>query len=858
MPRQLSGTCVSVAVSVRPHDTLGRLAPRRGRDDRGRSTTASRPRRWSGAARSPMPRSSCWRTIARTAPGMKASARSGFQFEAGTGSAFYYSYALPQIVVTDPLKVGLYVRSNRVGVQLLGRVVLPADTDPDTGEPSFVLIPGTIYDAADRWQRLELVDLRPSIERQARVLRAASNRPVSLEGAYLDRLVVNLFGGPGRTEVFLDDLTIRPVSTKALAGGAPASPGGLATPKVQAERMPNPRSRVQLEGNRLRKDGNDWLVTGVEAPGADVGALRRGGFDVLVDDFDADPERAREAIERGFLLMPRLGSRDSGGPPDPARVREIATASPYRDSVAFWHLGDHLGSSIDPAERTAEWERIRAVVAGLRDLPPDAARLTTATVSGEFYKYARAPRGLDMIGVRPLSWGAMQDPLDTYQLFITASRIDDPREPRGAVLGLGRRDSARPRADRRLGPGVASGLGTCRRPARASPPGDLHGPGRRVSRRRLPRRCRPDAAPRAPAPDRIGAAQRGDRPVRVDPGARRRPHPAPSDRPHRAGRIWRRWWARVPAPLRPRRSPPRTPPSAPRRSRPATAEGCSCWWPTSRRGAIPAAADGDQRPEDHGAGARVGAGLRDQPRRGPRARPRARPRREADHRARVQRHVDGPGHHRHGVEGPDRGGDGPGPPPRRRAGDRAGAAPAPGRAGDPRAPGRRRPHGPRLGRVARPGREEHPVGERRAGARGLPAGLVGDPARDPPAALPHAGALAGCRRRDGEGLVGPARPPHPESAPRRPARPEGRPLARHARGEPGMRRIPDLAATLSCGWIGCAWGSSAPTPCPAATSRMRKPSRPRGGSIRAIPWRDTRRRFDSSPAAATGASACSR
>ena len=122
---------------------------------------------------------------------------------------------------------------------------------------------------------------------------------------------------------------------------------------------------------------------------------------MLVDDLDADPERAREAIERGFLLMPRLGSNDSGGPPDPARVREIATASPYRDSVAFWHLGERLGSTIDPAERAAEWERIRAIVAGLRDLPRDAARLATAGVSGEFHRYARAPRGLDMIGVRP-------------------------------------------------------------------------------------------------------------------------------------------------------------------------------------------------------------------------------------------------------------------------------------------------------------------------------------------------------------------------------------------------------------------------------------------------------------------------
>ena len=544
------------------------------------------------------------------------------QFEAGTGSAFYYSYALPQIVVTDPLQVGLYVRSNRVGVQLLGRVVLPADTDPDTGEPSFVLIPGTIYDAADRWQRLELVDLRPSIERQARVLRAASNRPVSLEGAYLDRLVVNLFGGPGETEVFLDDLTIRPVSAKAPAGRAPASPGDPATPKVQAERVPNPRSRVQLEGNRLRKDGNDWLVTGVEAPGADVGALRRGGFDVLVDDFDADPKRTQEAIERGFLLMPRLGSKDSGGPPDPSRVREIATASPYRDSVAFWHLGDRLGSTIDPAERTAEWERIRAMVAGLRDLPPDAARLTTASVSGRVLQVRPSPSRARHDRRPPALWGTMQDPSTPTQYLSQRRALTTRGNPGGLFWAWV--DVTPPPPVRTAVWGLESppdwGLaGVQPEQVRLATYTALAAGYRGIGFRGDADLTQPRGRPLL---IEIGAAQRGDRPVRVDPGARRRPDPAPSDRPHRAGLSWRRWWARAPAPPRPRRSPPPIRPSAPRRSRPATAEGCSCWWPTTRPGAIPAAADGDQRPEDHGAGARVGAGLRDQPRRGPRARPR--------------------------------------------------------------------------------------------------------------------------------------------------------------------------------------------------------------------------------------------
>ena len=59
-----------------------------------------------------------------------------FQFEADPGSQFFVSYALPRIEVTDSLQVALYVRANRVGVQLFGRVVLPADIDPETRAPS--------------------------------------------------------------------------------------------------------------------------------------------------------------------------------------------------------------------------------------------------------------------------------------------------------------------------------------------------------------------------------------------------------------------------------------------------------------------------------------------------------------------------------------------------------------------------------------------------------------------------------------------------------------------------------------------------------------------------------------------------
>ena len=58
--------------------------------------------------------------------------------------------------------------------------------------------------------RLELCHLLPTIERQARVLRLRRTaRPA--RGRYLERVVVNLLGGPGESDVFLDDLEITPV-----------------------------------------------------------------------------------------------------------------------------------------------------------------------------------------------------------------------------------------------------------------------------------------------------------------------------------------------------------------------------------------------------------------------------------------------------------------------------------------------------------------------------------------------------------------------------------------------------------------------------------------------------------------------
>ena len=376
-----------------------------------------------------------------------------FQFASSLGSSFFYSYPLPRVPVADNLSLSLYVRANRSGVQLFARVVLPADIDPDTKSPSFLLVPGTIYDNVDRWQRLELTELRPSLERQARVLRAKSHRPVKLDGAYIEQLVVNLFAGTGETEVFLDELNVGPVppavaaafatamekrrteASAARTGPQPPREGASGTQpgasRVAAE------ARVRLDRNRLKRraeDGlfHDWVFTGIHAPGADLASLRNAGFDVLIDDLDADPKRYKEAVEKGFLLMPVFGRGPEGALLDPAQAAAAAAAFPYREAVLAWNLGDRLGRAADPRVRKDELERGRALIAALRALPPGVSRLTTGVVDDELSRFARAPRNLDMLGIRPSAWASSLAPADTYQ-FLKQRRDLTVRSNAGAL-----------------------------------------------------------------------------------------------------------------------------------------------------------------------------------------------------------------------------------------------------------------------------------------------------------------------------------------------------------------------------------------------------------------------------------------
>lgn len=329
-----------------------------------------------------------------------------FRFTAGPGSTIYVSYVLPRVLLADDPRVSVHLKSAQGGFQLLARVVLPADRDPDTNQPSFLTVAGPIYNDPGDWQKLELGDMGRAVEEQARVLRLRVARPVSLEGAYLERLILNLYGGPGESEVFLDDLALTPAPDEPIAAAEPAP--------ADVEDRAAPRApRFELRRGRLEREGYPWVFRAIEAPGADPQRLRPAAFDIWSFPADADPRAIDPARDAGFLLMPRLSLERDGELSDPGAILSAIRTAPYREDVAFWQLGSDLGTDPSLEFRRQERELSRELLRGLRQRGNPGPMLATSTIAGDQVLLAQPPY-MDLFGVEVPTWGASRSPAEHF------------------------------------------------------------------------------------------------------------------------------------------------------------------------------------------------------------------------------------------------------------------------------------------------------------------------------------------------------------------------------------------------------------------------------------------------------------
>jgi hypothetical protein len=333
------------------------------------------------------------------------------QLTAQPGSFIYYTYDVGRAPVTEDLIVNLWVRANRPGTQLLCRVVLPKERDPQNAQdPLTLLVPIDTYQGP-RWQALTLREPVKRLREEVQKLRARLQRNVVTEGAYVDRLVLNVYSGPGETKVWTDDLEIGPVFDPR----PPATVGAPGRPAAARQ-----TSEVQLNAPQLLVGGQRFFILGIRHTGTPLKVLREAGFNTVWLDETTPPGLREDAVNLGFWIVPTLTPPDvpssDGKVPGQLTSRETfgRTVSSFLSSEAIlgWGLGGNLTYDQSPA--------VARTAAAFRDVDP--LRPVLADVADGYRSYAISDYS-DRLMLGAHRWPLLTSlGLDGYKEWLTQRR----------------------------------------------------------------------------------------------------------------------------------------------------------------------------------------------------------------------------------------------------------------------------------------------------------------------------------------------------------------------------------------------------------------------------------------------------
>ncbi len=275
-----------------------------------------------------------------------------FKSFCGQGSFAHAAIPVTPVSVISELRVEVPLRSTKTGHQVLARVVLPRSTDPETGLPITMMIPGTSYNTPGEWQTVVLSGLDTKVAHHVRLLRTRVKTSVDPRQAYVDHIVVNAFGGPGVTELWIRDPELSGVaryeptlSQPSFSRDEPASAGvvrkkhGLNATPVSFATSPGMRqkrrgvieARLRMEGNILYLHDRPFFARVIQANGEDWSFLKGLGFNVIQLDATPTVAEIRAAEELDLWLIA----------PPPRNWTGEDLAGPFR-RVIIWHLGDQF------------------------------------------------------------------------------------------------------------------------------------------------------------------------------------------------------------------------------------------------------------------------------------------------------------------------------------------------------------------------------------------------------------------------------------------------------------------------------------------------------------------------------------
>ena len=216
-----------------------------------------------------------------------------------------YYYPTQPAPIGEDLSASVWVKANRAGVQLQARLVPPRERNPkQIDEPLTLTLSGSTYKITAQMGKARNPQSRQAHEGPAAVAATQLRRDIDLTDAYIDRLTLNLYTGPGQIDVYIDDLEIGPVTTVKPPPAAPPPKNGTtsAPPRWSCRRRSNERGIiVRMDHNRLTVGGQPFFFTAIRYTDTPLKTLRDAGFNTVW--FDAGvPTGAHRGSDRPRLL----------------------------------------------------------------------------------------------------------------------------------------------------------------------------------------------------------------------------------------------------------------------------------------------------------------------------------------------------------------------------------------------------------------------------------------------------------------------------------------------------------------------------------------------------------------------------
>ncbi len=319
-----------------------------------------------------------------------------FGISAAAGSYVQICRDLPPALVVDEFVPRVWVKADRPGVQVIVRVVLPRVRD-EAGKPRTLLIRGEMVTQVDTWQQLSIADFNKQLAAQIRVLRAQVGPKVDPRECYVDQLLLNIYGGPGATNVLIDDLEIdgyvprvaniaepvadgRTIVDANVRPAAATMPAGVQPYVGSTATSTGATGRdVRLNGSLLQVDGRPFFPRAVQYQGEALDFLQGMGFNAVQVGEAPDARFFAEAARLNLWIIcppPRMQEVPAGD-----GSIAISPLPEYFEGVLAWNVGQGLTSR--------ELEATAAIIKKLRIADARRARPIIGAADAELRAYSR-------------------------------------------------------------------------------------------------------------------------------------------------------------------------------------------------------------------------------------------------------------------------------------------------------------------------------------------------------------------------------------------------------------------------------------------------------------------------------------